>query len=64
MKSDRKNSARGLVIAHARGDASEGEGYALSKVSDKNIAGNEKALYEKMIIRTLYGMTNAGRNSV
>lgn len=38
--------------------------YALNKLSNPKISEQEKRLLEKMIVRTLYGMTNAGRNSV
>jgi len=38
--------------------------YALSKLRNNRTSKNDRAVYEKMIIRTLYGMTNAGRNSV
>lgn len=38
--------------------------YALGKMKEETLSDNDKQLFEKMMVRTLYGMTNAGRNSI
>ncbi len=38
--------------------------FALQQLNRTEIRESQKSLFEKIIIRTLYGMTNAGRNSV
>jgi phosphoenolpyruvate carboxylase len=37
--------------------------YAIIKSLDKNIKGSQKEVYNKLILRTLYGIVNAARNS-
>jgi phosphoenolpyruvate carboxylase len=37
--------------------------YAIIKSLEKNTTTKEKEVYEKLILRTLYGIVNAARNS-
>ena len=37
--------------------------YAIIKTLDKSIKGSLKEVYNKLILRTLYGIVNAARNS-